>query len=259
MFEATTGTFAANKVMRELCKSGAIGYTELAKTIKVTYDQYQNSTAPVKDGMKYVKISDSPLPLDRITEFTMHIDPALAEELELPERVVRHSEEFEFENAGGYMQALLIDELVVMQSVHENAPGAGQSVGFHVLAQVDDTGKVVTWFTDFKFGEDVIHPIDPKYLPGAVLPVVELETPMPNGTEPAELSAADSAKMDAILAAGSVPFMMKMKNEETGFSAALVMSGLVIAEAGIGMFSSVVTSQTINLTNADGAWVVMAV
>lgn len=144
---------------------GSVGYTELAKTIKVTYDQYQNSTAPVKDGMKYVKISDSPLSLDRLTEFTMCIDPAFAEELELPERVVRHSEEFELENVE-YMQALTIDGSVVIQSIHGNTPGAGQQTGTYVQSQVDGDGKVIVWLTDFKFGEDVVHPIDPKYLPG---------------------------------------------------------------------------------------------
>lgn len=60
------------------------------------------------------------------------------------------------------------------------------------------------WVSLLQFGEDVIHPIDPKYLPegiGGGLPVVELSTTL---TQDASLTAEENAKLKTAWENGSM-------------------------------------------------------
>ena len=66
-------------------------------------------------------------------------------------------------------------------------------VGLYVICDTASNSYV----SRIEFAE-TIHPIDPKYLPGVCLPVVELETVISSELPETVLSAADSAKMDAL-------------------------------------------------------------
>lgn len=59
---------------------------------------------------------------------------------------------------------------------------------------------------------ETIHPIDRKFIPGAVLPVVELSTVPVSGSQ-TKLTAEESAQMEEVLAMG-VPFVGKLNVDE---------------------------------------------
>lgn len=86
----------------------------------------------------------------------------------------------------------------------------GEINGFEVLA-VGATADVFVDLTVSEFAE-TIHPIDPKFLPGVCLPVVEFSTIPVYGSQ-TELTAEESAQMEEVLTMG-VPFVGKLNLDE---------------------------------------------
>lgn len=91
-----------------------------------------------------------------------------------------------------------------------NALASGINIGGGVVAfaEIDGNSDNKAFWFDFEgditdvtvsvYQEtEVIHPIDPKYIPGAVLPVVELSTDFSSGS--AELSADETAQLASAL------------------------------------------------------------
>lgn len=82
----------------------------------------------------------------------------------------------------------------------EDAENTGEA--FCIAEVVEDGENGTVWSFSVEGEEftvstaETIHPINPKFLPGVCLPVVELETALT--VEGAELSAADVAKVEAL-------------------------------------------------------------
>lgn len=105
---------------------------------------------------------------------------------------------------------------------------------------------------------ETIHPIDPKFLPGVVLPVVELTSVGPHEDgESITLSESDCAKLNAV---GRMPFIMTVKLEG-GESLSFVMNCLSMNEYGAyyGGYLSVPIFGDVKITliydAASGYWI----
>lgn len=121
----------------------------------------------------------------------------------------------------------------------------------YTAQEVDDKLKrIEEGGTGYTEGE-TIHPIDPKFLPGVCLPVVELETEL-SKTE-VELSENDVAKLEAIDHLS--PFVLK--GHFGGYYLAVTTHCFDFSAYGVAMVNGVVyleSAGAIMLTKRDGAW-----
>lgn len=100
--------------------------------------------------------------------------------------------------------------------------------------------------------KEIVHPIDPKYLPGAVLPVVELETVIRQ--EGTTLAEVDCAKLDEI-ANSFLPAILKFNYEE--FMDIVAVVNVCVGMDGTSGSVSVTFSQVaFTFTHHDGVWAV---
>lgn len=125
----------------------------------------------------------------------------------------------------------------------------GSQKSFSVLADP----KYNAFVARIKFA-DTIVPIDPKYLPGVCLPVVELETVISGDSAETVLSAVDSAKMDALNGEACI---LKFGFSEIGFAATI---RAVVGSVGVEpMFAyevsiGILGTFTFNNETDDGTW-----
>lgn len=153
MFEATTGTFAANKVLRELGKSGAIGHTERTVIFPTTKLDLVFSDPPgvymVRNGIEgYIPITEG-------------------QKYKVVWNGVEHEYTASFvEAAGAYIlgnQGLLDPEGL----------NTGESFMLVIISTVDDEGNLIEGMqvmthdpaATLAIYTETIRPIDPKYLP----------------------------------------------------------------------------------------------
>ena len=147
--------------------SQRLAYSEPAKTLTINREdvgtRFPTIGSPGESAYQLVRISDSVMDLSKITEYTVCFDPELAAAAELPDRMV--ISEIEFTDYGDA-------QTINFNGVGAITSGSGMETiegtiitGTFTSVQMDETGKVMAWFTDFKFGAETIHPIDPKYLP----------------------------------------------------------------------------------------------
>lgn len=96
--------------------------------------------------------------------------------------------------------------------------------------------------------------IDPKYLPGVCLPVVELETVISGDSAETVLSAVDSAKMDALNGEACI---LKFGFSEIGFAATI---RAVVGSVGVEQLFAydvsigILGTLTFNNETDDGTW-----
>lgn len=98
---------------------------------------------------------------------------------------------------------------------------------------------------------ETIHPIDPKYLPGVCLPVVELSTAFAGG---ATLSAEECALLDAAYE-GNTPVVIKCNIALQGYELTDCIAVWNRAvSAGIPIFTNQIGTIMLQLVNMGSAW-----
>lgn len=121
----------------------------------------------------------------------------------------------------------------------------------HTAQEVDDKLKRIeeggTGYTE----DETIHPIDPKFLPGVCLPVVELTT-MPadhDALEANPLTADENAMMNEVTKTG-MPFVLKY----AGTSGNVTIILQVIEQDGTKMAFSVTDIVPVTMFGVNGEW-----
>ena len=107
------------------------------------------------------------------------------------------------------------------------------TIRFHVLTDYGDySTRTISIYTQ----TETITPIDPKYLPGVCLPVVEIASAeYPFSGDPVALSAEESAKFAAAAETG-LPVVIKLTLNSMSLTAQY-MSGLYMGNFGSGILS----------------------
>ena len=148
--------------MKRYTDSQRIAYVEGQKTI--TFDGNSDGKECISE-LLLVKVSDLVYDLSKATFVTQRLPSG--------EDVAIEASAFDFVTEDG-MRALVYNDTVAVFSLTENTAGDyGVTCGTFVLCTYE------TWISKVEFAE-TIHPIDPKYLPGVCLPVVELTTTVAN-------------------------------------------------------------------------------
>ena len=214
MFDSATATFAANKVMRELGESGSIGKAVTHKPSFIIPAE--------EDFVPDVTLSDM-----RIKWFSAEVptkDEFMSGKVFASKSGVTYEDDCSNYEVFAEVEksfAISTGQLIVMVAGElENALGAVPKTGMYYC--IPDYSQLSNGSigAEFTFVWETIHPIDPKYLPGVVMPVVEIETE-PNG-DGVELSDADMEKLKALN--GAVPFVAKFSME--GLPVYAVMNGI---------------------------------
>lgn len=170
------------------------------ETKKYTFDGdlTGKTTVDIESGVIFVKVSDETF---TATDFKYLIYTELNSifnEKFTAEDVVIETEE-------GTLGIQLDDRLLVVSDTTGNMMGsAGTYVEYRTFT--GNTGERTIYVS--KIVTEKIHPIDPKYIPGAVLPVVEISTALAEDGSSTELSAEESAKLDEAAKDG-IPCIIK--------------------------------------------------
>lgn len=154
---------AANKVMKRLTNSGQVGRTEPAKVF--TFD---GDTTGKETYSNMVKVSDEILDLSQITKIAVYaVEADVSEEMSTADLKLLEGDgcAFLMTPDGGVT-------FVASYSVKKD----DFTPGIYVIATEN------AYVSRIEFSE-TIHPIDPKYLPGVCLPVVELSTTFKAGSQ----------------------------------------------------------------------------
>ena len=132
---------------------------------------------------------------------------------------------FDYRDSAGVLRKMWLDKIPVASPMYvgnQSIAGIGEDTGENWLIVIDfeQNASLIFYHNDIFDGEEItiestityetIHPIDPKYLPGVCLPVVELSTIL--GEEPVVLTAEENAKLNEVVASGS-PFILVCKSE----------------------------------------------
>lgn len=135
----------------------------------------------------------------------------------------------------------------VVSTVLENEIGTLPKTGMYVgCARPSGIREGATYTLEFP---ETIHPIDPKYIPGAVLPVVEIATDI--GGTLTELNDFESARLDEVSALVS-PINVVLSPAEGAIVSAPCF--LLKSEEGI-LFKSMISHDvSVNLVKQGGKW-----
>lgn len=249
MFDASEATFAANKVMRELGKNGQVGYTEYnGGTVSFDGNLSGKETLPGEildvPGV-FVKVCDYYVSAEELKSLTM------VAEIYNGEIVNAHTfkkDGLNFEDNEGICIVFEKSGNPLMLSILDDSPEEGLTAGTYVYyGEGENTRGFVS---SIEYGSETIHPIDPKYLPGAVLPVVELETAIVGSDTPVALSEAESALLDTV-AAMECPISVVLHPVE---GASMNVPCLYSASGGATAYWGNVMGSSILLSNQSGAW-----
>ena len=113
---------------------------------------------------------------------------------------------FTITELSGTGYAISINSIIGILVVPEDCDFA--IAGTYAATNCDGAPTTSTEFYTSCIETETIHPIDPKFLPGVCLPVVELSTTLDIGTEPVNLSAEDCSAMTAVASTGT-PIALK--------------------------------------------------
>lgn len=124
--------------------------------------------------------------------------------------------------------------------------------GFYIHFTLGDPGEGIT--AEVVCEWETIHPIDPKFLPGVCLPVVEIATQPTD--EGAPLTAEESAKMDEVAAMG-LPIVCRVKiDDEASITAVLLM---MKSETGTAYSCVLEGASQLSIVNINGSWAIAMV
>lgn len=154
---------AANKAIKILSKRGRVGDVKPGKEYTFDGNMEGAEIYPIDIlGANYARISNDTPDLTKVSQMNVRFGEAL----ENPDPSAWTVEDM---NLGGFtVSSIVVDEAVFafVNTVDEEAIPKGLYVGIMNQEPLAFTSLI-------KFAE-TIHPIDPKFIPGAVLPVVDL-------------------------------------------------------------------------------------
>lgn len=223
-----------------LKKSGGVGYTENSSTVVI--EKAEREFAPIEDmGGAYGVI----------------------------EAVKQLPSEYLFD--GDYKAAVHFDGIDHRCELVPSGPNAffgnmmlmgGEDTGEPFVIMVNTANNIAMMFAidtaekhtvGISFVKEAVHTIEQKYLPGAVLPVVELKTVAT--TEGVALTDDESARLDECCASG-VPVIVKANIDLHGYTIGFVASMTVLYYLGdaSGMAADV-GHYKISLDKSTGSWV----
>lgn len=185
---------AASKAARMLGESGRAGYSEGGEVL--TFDG-DTSKKEVFAGVFYaVKLTDKYMDLNQVDSITI-IAGDESGTFTKPNIAV---------SVDSGIQVLNYEALIFLTAVAENIPDIGVTKGVYVV--LNEVEGLPCYATNVKFAE-TIHPIDPKFIPGVCLPVVELSTIITGG---ATFTDAENAALNEAAATG-LPVVIKFDVE----------------------------------------------
>lgn len=121
----------------------------------------------------------------------------------------------------------------------------------HLYANDPNTHDIsVSRAITVKLVTETIHPIDPKYIPGAVLPVVEITTAIT--VDGAELTAEEAAKLDSL---NGMPCIIKTNQNGIVFN--VVANFDVLTEDMTNAYLFTIMGSEIAIFLVDGAYVMV--
>lgn len=170
MFDASGSIFAANKVMRELGESGSVGYEKTKQTAFAT-------DAVIKASKTFVVLT---LP-SSVGAFDLNNNSGKLFSVTVNGRTYER-ESFVLEDDQGFRTGVVGNPSMYNPEYEDTGEpfylssmsgGSKLRITAKDPVTLDNSVDVVV---SVKLLEKTIHPIDPKYLPGVCLPVVELET-----------------------------------------------------------------------------------
>lgn len=221
-------------------KNGGMGRTE--KTV-LTYDgnDYGKDFVLMNSGF-FVRIADviDPTTIKEVTGVSDGTEMTISADTLNVEKSIHDN--------GSVIYGVYYDEILFIVILSESI-GEGMSAGTYVLSMPNKQMYVS------RIECETIHPIDPKFIPGAVLPVVELETVLKEDGTGVALSESDCSVMNEVSATG-MPFVLKCLTDDDGFLCG-VMSAYGPAELGAGMmyrFASCAGNVDMENSNGAGAW-----
>lgn len=222
-----TAILAKSMVIGELSESGQVGYVEsnLQKVVIAPNKDY--SDAPTAMDGQLIKVSDLSPKADEIIGGTIcGFDYETGEKIE--QNII--SDFIDTENAvikmfgNGYA---LIGSLLVFTEVNE---GSGIETG--VYAPMEYLEELPSLFT-IVWSKETIHPIDRRFIPGAVLPVVEITSAVDEGGLPVGLTKEESDALTTAHKTGLpciIKFAFNMGEPTTVTATAAKVQGMFIME-----------------------------
>lgn len=237
---------------------GGVGYTDKqvltfdgnisGKTV-VTTDVTNTSGIPVQ----LVRISDTIIDVSKITRIVFSgLDadgnPIESQEITADKYVVEQGspDGIIINITKDYPISGFPEDFAFVYTMSEDSEGFSKGTYVYYCAAPANVSAWAIWISSIEC--ETIHPIDPKYLPGVCLPVVELTTVAT--TEGAALTEEESARMDEVAALG-VPIVVNTVLSEMKCS-------LIMQNIG-GSFACNLGERNINLTKVGGAWTALAV
>lgn len=153
-----TAILAKSMVIGELSESGQVGYVESGKVF--TYDGKGEELFEYK-GLHYAKVANEFFDLNNLIKATITFDDGSQAEITKDSITVES-----YESTSGVLQEATakFGDMSAIGVVADGLAEPGAILVFH------ESGGYIS---RIEFAE-TIHPINPKFIPGAVLPVVEL-------------------------------------------------------------------------------------
>lgn len=229
-------TQGANKALAILRGSGAVGYAESGKVL------WQGELGPTGGTSESgIKVTGAevlhPLGFVEGRTYVVTTDSGTFNS------VCKKTEDYTFYVGNGALLSLGDD--------------TGETYAVAEIVEHDAQPFIV--FLDYNGGAkgavstvETLHPIDPKYLPGVCLPVVEIATlPTADG---AVLTEAESAVLNEV-AALDIPIVMKAFDKAGDVNLTLVMSRMYLEEYDSTVFVNLFSvTQQFMLMYMDGSW-----
>lgn len=175
---------------------------------QITYDGNGEKKDSLIEGLSVVKISDTLLDLSTVRRVVMKYHDGM-------EYVIGKENLVALEESGVMILAGYGEKPLVLSAQKNN--GAGLPDGLYVVDAVDENGE--SYHVSLIETETIV-PIDPKYLPGVCLPVVELNIDALIGE--AAFTDAENAALTACI---GMPFILKSGNSTVSTSMVMEYNG----------------------------------
>ena len=249
-------SYTANEIDEKLkrIEDGGVGYTEPGKVL--TFDGNLSGKEAIPGEVMglsgvYVKVSNTAFAVDELQSVsaTMVFD-GVKETNEIPLSAITVQKDRS-------VAFLVQNEIPIAIVVAENfsSDELSMTVGTYFLCDENYLNLGTYYVSSITYGKETIVPIDPKYLPGVCLPVVELETAISD--IPGVAAPLSENDVTAIKAVASLPFILSFTMDVVPLTA--IMSGLVMGEmidlgAVLATSTMGVNQLSVGNTVADGGW-----
>ena len=242
MLNPVLKAMVTSEVIEELTESGQVGRVE---TKVLTYDGNTEGKEiyDIGDAAPLVRLGE-PIDHTKVTQIVAKVGSEY--------NTVAHYEAMAVPDIDG---AVVETDVGILLYIFNSDFADGEyscPKGTYVYTAIPETDGV--YVSEIKL--ETIHPIEPKFIPGVCLPVVEFSTvPTKDG---AQLTEEECALMDAL---NGAPFVLKIPlafSEGTTFHASFVASSIKVAE-GIFAYSGMFYTGALNaimVGNETGQWFV---